>query len=581
MSDFLYTSNPELIDQLAEPLKQLMPEPELITVKEYVGDWGALAVSQSPYNGFAPYETDDYICVVIGGPVLYWRDNHFLTDPSQPCAASEAILERYLSGQADWSEDLSGPFVILIINKHTQQLQCITDLMLFIPAYQYQQDDVLVLGTHVDTVAEVAQQESNIDQVSVDDYIIHGIITYPHTIFTHIFQLAPATQYHWALEKNTIAQTIETYWQPLENNPYNTIDEAAAAFRSGLIEHIERITETMDEVGLFISAGEDSRSIAGMLPLRLKRQSYFYVDSKNREFKLAQRIANIYDCEFNYILRDETHYLDILPDASKLVGSGLQYTHAHSLGLAKQSGADQHFAVFGGYGADALLKATHTRKLKHWEKFFFLPEIEIKGEARTNPMVSDFFDKNNLLEIDKRRKKHIENLHKIRPNSSHEWFVLWPFTMRKSTSNISVNRRLFPSYEVYTSKTAVQHAACIPVKWKKNRKFFHKTVKEYFNKSKFVLHPTGFFPYFGVYINFFSRPIVKSYQLLDKKINGAKNEGPWSDWSKNIKQILPIIAADENNLQLLRTDQKINYLQHKNYLQKINNKKLDLQCSSH
>ena len=170
------------------------------------------------------------------------------------------------------------------------------------------------------------------------------------------------------------------------------------ALRVGLIDYIERITEKMTEVGQFISAGEDSRSIAGILPERLKRHAYIYVDSKNREFKLAERVANIYGCEFDYILRSPTHYLDILPEASKLVGSGQQYTNAHTLSLAKQSGADKHPAVFGGFLSDTLVKAHYSKKNKTYKRFSFLPEFFIEGNDRAISNVSSIFNVIGWLE---------------------------------------------------------------------------------------------------------------------------------------------------------------------------------------
>ncbi|MDY7219438.1 asparagine synthase-related protein [Denitrificimonas sp. JX-1] len=570
MSDFLFASNPQRRSQLAQPLQALMPVPERIAVTEYQGDWGALAVSQSPYQGFVPYETAEHLCAVIGGPVLCWRDNHFLAEHKPSSAASRAILERYLSGQADWAEDLSGPFVLLIIDKLKQQLYCITDHMLFIPVYQYHQEADWVLGTHVDAVAQVSEQEHAIDPVSVDDYILHGVVTYPHTMFTQIFQLEPATQYCWTFNRQHNLESWETYWEPKEYNPYRNMTEAAAAFRVGVLDHIERITAQLDSVGLFISAGEDSRSIAGMLPTRLKRHGYVFLDSKNREFNIAQRVARAYGCVFHALVRSPTHYVDILPAASRLVGSGLQYTHAHSLGLAEESGLDQQQAVFGGYGADALLKAAHARTFNAWQRLKFLPDIEQQGETRTQPLVANGYASEHLAAIDHRRRQHMQKVQAIRPKSCHEWFVLWPYSMLKSNTNIAVNRRLFPSYELYTCKAAVQHAACIPVKWKNNRRFFHKAVKAYFAKSQFIPHPTGIFPYYGLAVNLWSKPLIQIWQRLQRQVKGARYEGAWSDWSKNIHLLLARAGCDAQDLQGLSTEQKINYVQHHSYLLKMN-----------
>lgn len=532
MSDFLFTRNEQSVGQMAKSLKNLMPDFKYDKIKEYSGSWGALAVSLGPYNGFEPYEDEVYICVVIGGPILYWRDNYFLTDLQQYANATCSILQRWKSKSADWSEDLSGPFVVFIINKNTKDLFCYTDLMMFIPVYKYLLGEELVLGTHIDTVSKEAKLLGLMDEVSVADFILHSYVTYPYTVYKNIFQLSPATEHYYQFKNNSYSEQLKEYWLPLEKNSYKSIDEAAAALRTGLISYIERITEQMTEVGQFISAGEDSRSIAGLLPNKLIRSAHIYVDSENREFKLAKRVSDTYKCDFNYVLREPSHYLDMLPEASKLVGSGQQYIHAHTLGLAKKSGVDQYLAVFGGYGSDSLLKALHRYKIKNYSRFSFLPELALPNETRTLPIKSSFIKNDILLEIDNRRKKHMNYIKNLRPTSCHEWFMLWPYSMRDAMPNLSVNRRLFPSYEIYTSKDVVKISAAVPTKWKINRKLFRKAVKPALKASKWIQHADGRLPYYPWYVNSFIQLPRWSRQMFNRLFKSKVNDGPWANWGQ-------------------------------------------------
>lgn len=342
------------------------PIKKMVNAVSFVGEWRALAASPSLYKGFEPYEDDN---VVIAGPVLCWCENEFLVSEYDSNIGAQRIFERWRSGETDWSEDLSGPFVIFIVNKEKHEFFCYTDLMMFIPVYKYENYGQLYLGTHVDAVAEITQKTDQTDEVSIADFILHGIVTYPYTVYKDVFQLAPATKHSWASKENKLIEQREAYWLLLEENPYNSIEEAAEELRSDLTDYIYRVTKHMKEVGHFISAGEGSRFIAGMLPEEIKRHAYIYVDSKNREFKIAKKVTEAYGCGFNYILRSPTHHLDILPVATKLVGGGQQYTHAHTLGLAKQLGADKHFAVFGGYGSDSLLKGMHAKNFLEKSKW--------------------------------------------------------------------------------------------------------------------------------------------------------------------------------------------------------------------
>src|SRR5699024_9760420 len=141
------------------------------------------------YYGFEPYENEQYITIVIGGPVLMFRDNSFLNDKDS-FEGTQAIFERWLIGEMSWDNDLSGPFVVLIINKQTSEITCITDLMSFIPVYLYQSTNNTVLATHVDVLARITEEDDNLDEVSIVDFILHGVVTYPHTTYTNVFQIA-------------------------------------------------------------------------------------------------------------------------------------------------------------------------------------------------------------------------------------------------------------------------------------------------------------------------------------------------------------------------------------------------------
>src|SRR5690554_1185690 len=369
MSDFLFTTEPQAEHALKEALERLGG-----SVQVYQGVWGTLAVTETKYPAFSPVETDEQICVVIGGPVLYFRDNSFIGG-SDIQAGTRAILEHWQSDQADWSEDLSGPFVILVVDKATSQVECITDLMMFIPVYQCQSTASVFWGTHVDAVALASGNQSAFDEASLVDFILHHAVTYPYTAYKALKQCQPASIHR--LEKQACGDSKlfepEPYWQPTESNSnsFQSLSEAASYLRNGVQGYIDRVTGSLDHVAQFISAGEDSRSLAGMLPKHLKRDVYIFLDEMNREGRLAKLVADAYEANFKPDYRSKTHYLDILPEASDLVGSGHQYVHAHTLGFDIKHDLSSYRAVFGGYISDSLLKAQYAHKPKWLKRFSF------------------------------------------------------------------------------------------------------------------------------------------------------------------------------------------------------------------
>jgi len=111
--------------------------------------------------------------------------------------------------------------------------------MLFIPIYRYRQGNKLLLSTHIDAQAKAADQTDEVDKISLADFILNNVVTYPHTVYKNIFQVSPASI---TTETADGILASDVYWVPKETNPYKSMDEVAIAVRKGLEGYIERIT---------------------------------------------------------------------------------------------------------------------------------------------------------------------------------------------------------------------------------------------------------------------------------------------------------------------------------------------------
>jgi len=581
MSDFIYSSIPQADGSLSAHIRSIYhhDQPD---VSEFHGSWGSLAVSRNLYHGFQPMETGTHIVAVIGGPVLYFRDNLFLTG-DDPVAGTTAIYERWRKGAIRWDEDLSGPFVILVVNKNTKRITCVTDLMMFIPVFQYEQDSVIMLGTHVDALAKAANQGYKLDPVSLVDFILNDVVTYPYTSYTKIRQCRPAAIHDIEnTEKGFHSNKAEAYWQPQESNPYAGISEAAAALREGVQNFINRVTEGMKEVAQFLSAGEDTRVIAGLLPRKLKRDAFVFLDSMNREGRIAGKVAGKYGVDFHAVFRGRTHYLDMMPEASDLIGSGHQFHHAHSLGLHKTYDLDRYPAVFGGYLSDVLLKAYRVKKMSFFQILRFMPQFEeknhspVKAGMKTGGTLFKFGE-----EILERRAERLTDISTGRRRSIAEWFYLWPMSMISSIPNLSANRRLFRSYEPFICKEIVKISSAVPTKWKLNRRLFNQAFRPTLRPSCWIFHADGRLPYFPWWVNTAVQFPIWVGRLIGIRTGIIKgNQGPWADWNrimnsevwqreffkygKGLEAMRRKLAFDVENINgrsSLTRDQKCNLLQ--------------------
>jgi len=577
MSDFLYYTEVQLRGELSKYIKNIYIN-ETPKVYEFHGEWGSLAVSRNPYRGFQPYETHLNLIIVIGGPVLNFRDNGFLTGDDS-VAGTRSIYERNIAGAMKWDEDLSGPFVVLIVDKSTKKIQCITDMMLFIPVYQYISNRRTGLGTHVDTLAQLVGKQNDIDNSSLADFCLNGVITYPYSMYNNIRQCAPATNHILQSGLKSVSDIKQNvYWEPKDTPVFDTVNTAADKLREAVTVYIERITESMNNVALFISGGEDARAVAGLLPEHLNRDAFVFLDHMNREGQIAKQVSIACGLNLMTVLRKSSYYLDILPEATRLIGSGQQYHHAHTIRLSKECRLTEYPAVFGGYLANALLKAYDARKSTLQKKLSFLYETATIAEGHSRPLAHECFDSRVLAEINQRRQELISILNKYRSDSVHEWFMNWPRTMGPANASIAVNRRLFRSYEPFLSNDVVKIATATPVTWKCNRRLFHKSMKPAFQKTKNIPHSKGWFPYYPWWVNIPIRIVVGLFRRVVNKMGYNRvHQGSWGDRTKLLnsslgksmfkkytgyyKNLQAIMSTSELELTKFSTQQKLNLLQ--------------------
>ncbi|MFC7062968.1 asparagine synthase-related protein [Halobacillus seohaensis] len=533
MSDFIYSKKPFTPDELTKKIHKIYDEDRPL-VYEFHGNWGSLAISQNLYNGFEPYETDEHITIVLGGPLLCFRDNSFLVNDDSKFEAVRSIYNRWQEQQIKWDEDLSGPYSVLIIDKSTYEVHCITDLMSFIPIYYFSSGSNIILSSHVDMLADASNEQANLDIVSQVDFILHGFVTYPYTMFKGIKQISPASIH--SLSNHSLTLESEPYWIPKETYEYSNLTQAALDLRTALENYVHSLTKDMTHIAQFISGGEDSRALSALLPENSKRDAFVFLDYMNREGKVAKKAADAYGANFHISTREQKHYLNILPETEKLVGSGSQFHHVHTFGFHKNCKLTEYPAVFGGLFADALLKGSRIKKVKGPRRFPFLPQIKNKKYSNAQSKKNDVFNNEVLAEITARRRTHLDRVKKFRNQSAEEWFELWPSTMNMNIPNLHGNRRLFRTYEPFMAKEVVKISASVPQHWKLNHKLFRITAKPWLSKTKWLLHGEGRLPYFPFYANFFVQFTVWLMREAGKKANIIQgNQGPWGQWNEVMK----------------------------------------------
>ncbi len=532
MSDFIFCTQSSKRGSVARALKSIYLEdtPEVVV---YDGEWGCLAITPNLYYGFAPYETEKDLVIILGAPVPDFVDNQVPTEGDT--SGTRIILDRLLNNpQTKWDSTANGPFVIFWLNKQNGSVQVVTDLMAFIPVYEVNvANQPSIIGSHVDVVARVAGLDGLYDPISGADFVMNGYVTYPFTFYTHIRQLEPGSIHEWAFHPSKNYKKIN-YWTPEEYYPYSDISKAGNAIREALKKYIYSVTNGFSRIASFISGGEDSRVIMALMPEKCERNGYIFLDSFNREGKIAQKAAESYGAKFYYFKREFDHYINSWPFCCALSGHGHDLLHVHNYPFHKICNLMQYPAVFGGYFADALLKGTRIRKHVLSALVPFFPKIKDNGFSQKNSISYDVIQKHDQQEIEHRHWSHYKRIREIRPDSADEWFELWPASMNLTMSYFNGNRRLFRSYEPFLDNDVVKISSTIPQRWKLNRRVFYAMAKPLLRNTKHLLHSQGWMPYYPWYLNFFihgSTVVARRFMSM-AGVENKGSQGPWADWRR-------------------------------------------------
>lgn len=531
MIDFLFSFDTSVQKNFVSSLGKYRQEVNG-TQKIFFGNWGTLVTIGRAYPGFCPVETDKYIVVVLGGP-LPRKDFTVATGEIEDDGTRWIIDHWKVKKDLIWDEDLVGHFLLVCIDKEKKSIELVTDINTFVPAYEFKLQNQrlkynLALGSHADALALATGQEKNIDPISIADFLTFNTVTFPYTMYSNIRKLLPGS----IINYNSSGQKfVNQYWVPQEKPCTINFYQAAKELREIIKSNIERICAGQKRVGILMSGGEDSRTVATLIPTSLSTQAVTFVDSINREAKIAEKVCKKIGIQWKPVIRTLTHYLDNAKSSLSFSESHNFFLHAHANGLVKFLPSDTR--ILGALAADTLFKGYRIQGLK---KMGIILKINSEKWQFINQGSINYISSDLRNCVQERRIQRNKELKLIRPDSWAEWHSLYPATMNTDFTNLIINRRIFYSYEPFCDARVFKLSSKIPQAWKINRKLFHEAMKPIFKKTWFIPHGNGFFPYFGIKVN---APLLV-YRAIKTKISTRlcqtgilsqpKNEGPWPIW---------------------------------------------------
>jgi hypothetical protein len=532
MSDFLFSSRRRPPAELKRILERWIG-PVAGEHTETAAEWGTLAVARAARDPEPVFDDAWATSVLIGEPFARVDGQ-----PAGPAIDPErrAAVHRLLAGgeAAAWEDRLDGPLAALAIDGASGTGTVLTDLFAWIPLFAAEVRDPeprLVIGTHVDAVAEAAGVRDEIDPVSAVEMMGYFTIAHPRTLYPAVTQLSPGCTRRFSADGWTGPERV--YWQPLERNPYPSMDDAADALRAALVADVERAVAGHARVGMLLSGGEDSRAVLGAVPQGVEVQGFIYTEADNREVRSARRVARAYGADLRWEARPPMHDLRHFETVAAMVGSQNEFIDVHGYGLAASMGIARLPLVLGGFSSDALLKADNVTGASRRKVL----RGESPGIRPAEPPPLPGIRPELLRAAADRRDAFRRRLAEIRPESAEEWSFIYPFTMRKYAAGFHGNRRLFRSHEPFQSNPVVRLAAEVPQTWKIERRLFSRAVRPLLAPSWWVPHSRNRMPYYSQPVNAVARPLLGLARDVRALATGTlrANQESWPVWEEFVR----------------------------------------------
>ncbi|WPC43294.1 asparagine synthase-related protein [Clostridium sp. JS66] len=187
---------------------------------------------------------------------------------------SRLILLAYIKWGEECPKHLVGDFAFVIWNEKTKEMFCARDHVGKRTFYYYNSTEVFAFCTVMKPLLIIKENPNELNDAWIADFLalqgpIHEVDC-NHTIYKNIFQLPPAH----TLKINPRGIVIRKYWNPLDVPKLHlkSDEDYEEAFREVFFEAVNCRLHSVGSVGIMLSGGLDSGSIASIAALKLEEE---------------------------------------------------------------------------------------------------------------------------------------------------------------------------------------------------------------------------------------------------------------------------------------------------------------------
>ena len=472
----------------------------------YEFPWGVVAIQPPIARGYAPLHDRmaGTLTASVGRPRFVGVEHELRGESGFNALLSETLRS---AGPGTASHRLTGMFAA--IECGPAGVRVLTDLMAFMAVYVgYDSAGRLAaVGTHLDSVAEIAGRESDFDLISLGDLLVSQYVTFPYTTRRGVSQLGPASFTEIGAGQGGEVRAADVrssvLWEPTEPDPGHTpgAAELEADLESALRDAAQDMARGVSKIALTLSGGLDSRLVLASLLGDKLAGAITYATRENRELDVARRVAAAAGVRHYVAWRGEEFYAELMPRAVALLGSELR-GESHGFAIADNN-LDRSFDVIvGGFLSDTLFKGHYmsqaARENVRLRSPYYRARKAVAGLARAAGVLPPARQRPHYWDVARnmsgrlrpeirealaeRHRVRLEQVRRVRPQSAEEWVRFWPGNRCDGGYGPQANTRLFTADELFMHRRLIEVATRLPAHEKLNGRLTRRVFPRLYGK---------------------------------------------------------------------------------------------------
>ena len=304
---------------------------------------GQIIITEENINEVLPYYKEDTNLFITADVILdnrkeLFKEFNIIEEKQKITTDSELILMAYEKYGEECPKYLLGDFAFVIFDEKKEKVFCARDHMGGRTLYYNFQKGRFIFGTLTSLIVPLLHNKELNERWITDFLSLFGPMhnsEATETIYKEIYQLEPA--HYMVITKNNIVKN--KYWNPLKDvKPLKlkNHDEYVKRFLEIFEEAVKCRLRTVGQVGIMVSGGLDSGSIAAIASKELKKEEKVL---KGYSFLPIESYSNKI---VNHRIADESEYVNIL----KNYCGNLDITYCRNDNINSLTNIDELIGIF-------------------------------------------------------------------------------------------------------------------------------------------------------------------------------------------------------------------------------------------